>query len=143
MAMSESTLQMQLARDPVFLNRLNYLMLTQARGVKEEAKETPFHYKRTTYASQVLSNSAMMVQQASFVIVGGVNIIGTVSMTDNGVVTTVTDAELFSQVATFWNSLAGVDSADDPDATSTVFTPAPIPPSPPPNPVPIPNLGGK
>ena len=146
MAMSESTLQMQLARDPVFLNRLNYLMLTQAREVKAEAKETPYHYKRTTYASQVLSNSAMMVQQASFVIVGGVNLIGTVSMTDNGVVTTVTDQELFSQVATFWNMLAGIDSADDPNATApVVFTPPP--PAgltfPAPAPAPLPNTRSK
>jgi|SRR5688572_1415122 len=115
MPMSESTLQMELAKDPAFLNRLNYLMLQTARGVKDEAKETPYHQKRTSYASQVLNNSAAMVAQAAYTIVGGVNIVGTVDITDNGVITTADDAAIFSQVATFWNILAGVDSADDPN----------------------------
>ena len=119
MPMSESTLQMQLARDPAFLNRLNYLMLKTAQGVKEEASDTPFHYKRTAYASRVLDNSLMMVQQAAFTIVGGVNLLGTVELTDNGVVTSATDGALFSQVATFWNALAGVDSADPPVQVAT------------------------
>ena len=121
MAVSESSLQMQLARDSAFLNRLNYLMLQQARTIKEEAADTPYHLKRTNYASQVLANSAQMVSQAAFVIVGGVNIIGTVEITDNGVQTSANDAAIFSQVSTFWNILAGVDSSDPPQS-------APIPP---------------
>lgn len=112
MPMSESTLQMMLARDPAFLNRLNYLMLQHARTVKEEAKETAHHTKRTNYASQVLGNSQMMVQQAAYTIVGGVNLIGTVDLNDDGVTTTATDAAILSQIATFWNVLAGVDSSD-------------------------------
>lgn len=121
MPMSESTLQMELARDPAFLNRLNYLMLQTARGVKEEPVATPFHYKRTSYASQVLGNSPTMVQQAAYTIVSGPNLIGTVELTDNGVETSASDAAIFSQISTFWNVLSGVDSADDPN-----------PPAPPP-----------
>lgn len=113
MPMSESTLQMELARDPAFLNRLNYLMLQTARGIKEEAPDTPHHAKRTTYASQVLSNSQMMVQQAAYTIAGGPNLIGTVDITDNGVETSATDPAIFSQISAFWNILAGVDSGDD------------------------------
>lgn len=113
MPMSESTLQMMLARDPAFLNRLNYLMLQNARGIKEEAPDTPHHDKRTFYASQVLGNSQMMVGQAAYTIVGGINLIGTVEITDNGVITSANDAAIFSQVATFWNILAGVDSGDE------------------------------
>lgn len=125
MALSESTLQMMLAKDPAFLNRLNYLMLQEARTVKNEAVETPYHYKRTTYATQVLNNSAMMVAQASYTIVGGINMIGTVEITDNGVATSAADAAIFSQVATFWNVLSGVDSADDPNYSPTnPFPPA-------------------
>lgn len=120
MPMSESTLQMMLARDPAFLNRLNYLMLQNARNVKEEPGETPWHYKRTAYASQVLNNSQMMVAQAASTVVGGINILGTVELTDNGVETSAADAAIFSQIATFWNALAGVDSAtDDPDYVPT------------------------
>jgi hypothetical protein len=113
--LSESSLQMMLARDAAFLNRLNYLMLQTARGVKEEAPDTPYHAKRTAYATNVLNNSQVMVQQAAYVVVGGINILGTVELSDNGVITTATDAAIFSQVATFWNALAGVDSADDPN----------------------------
>jgi len=94
-------------------------MLQTARGVKEEAPETPHHVKRTNYASQVLANSALMVAQAASTVVGGINMLGTVDVTDNGVETTATDAAIFSQVATFWNLLAGVDSADDPAAGGT------------------------
>lgn len=112
MPMSESTLQMMLARDQAFLNRLNYLMLQHARTVKEEDAATAHHSKRTAYASNVLSNSAMMVSQAAYSIVGGINLIGTVELTDDGVSTTADDAAIYSQVATFWNVLAGVDSAD-------------------------------
>lgn len=113
MPMSESTLQMMLARDPAFLNRLNYIMLQVARTVKEEAADTPHHQKRTTYASTILGNSQMMVAQAASTIAGGINLIGTVDVTDNGVETTATDAAILSQVSTFWNVLAGVDSSDD------------------------------
>jgi len=116
MAMSESTLQMMLAKDPAFLNRLNYLMLQHARTVKEEAAETPHHLKRTQYASSVLANSAFLVSQAAYSVVGGVNLVGTVELSDDGVMTTADDAAIYSQVATFWNVLAGVDSADVPPA---------------------------
>ena len=122
MTMSESTLQMMLAKDPAFINRLNYLMLQEARTVKEEAADTPYHQKRTSYASQVISNSQMMVLQAAYVIVGGVNLIGTVELNDDGVTTTATDAEILSQIATFWNALSGVDSAD-PQQTPEAFVP--------------------
>jgi len=117
--MSESTLQMQLARDPAFLERLNYLMLQTARGIKEEPADTPYHQKRTAYASQVLSNSAMMVSQAAYTIVGGINLVGTVQLTDNGVETSANDAAIFSQVSSFWNILAGVDSSDPPQPPET------------------------
>lgn len=134
MPMSESTLQTMLAKDPAFLNRLNYLMLQHARTVKEEPTETPYHYKRSNYASLVLNSSSMMVSQAAFTIVGGVNLVGTVDVTDNGVVTTATDADIFSQVATFWNILAGVDTHDDPDyyPPSVMVLPPVAPPLPPP-----------
>lgn len=113
MPMSESTLQMMLARDPAFLNRLNYIMLQVARTVKEEDAATPHHQKRTAYATSILGNSQMMVGQAAYTVVGGVNLIGTVELTDNGVETSATDAAILSQVSTFWNALAGVDSSDE------------------------------
>jgi len=114
MPMSESTLQMELARDPAFLNRLNYLMLQTARGIKEEAPSTPHHAKRSSYATSVLNNSQAMVQQAAYTVVSGPNLLGTVEITDNGVETSASDAAIFSQISTFWDVLSGVDSADIP-----------------------------
>jgi hypothetical protein len=110
MAMSESVLQMQLARDPLFLQRLQYVMLQQARTVKAEAQSVPFHVQRSQYASAVLNNAGMAAQQAAGTIVGGPNLIGTVTLTDNGVTTSATDPAILSQVATYWDVLAGVDS---------------------------------
>jgi len=110
MPMSESVLQMQLSQDRIFLQRLQYLMLQQARTVKAEPQTTPFHAQRTQYATNVLSNSMMATQQAAGTVVGGPNLIGTVDITDNGIVTTATDAAILSQVATYWDTLAGVDT---------------------------------
>jgi len=115
MPLSESSLQMTLAKDAAFLNRLNYLMLQTARTVKEEAGTVPHHEKRTAYATNVLNSSELLVQQAACVVVGGINLVGTVDLTDNGVETSASDAAILSQVSTFWNVLAGVDSTDDPN----------------------------
>src|SRR5262245_27612998 len=108
--MSESVLQMQLSRDPIFLQRLQYIMLQQARTVKAEPQNTPYHTQRTSYATVVLNNALMAASQAAGTIVGGPNLIGTVEITDNGVETSATDAAILSQVATYWDVLSGVDT---------------------------------
>lgn len=110
MAMSESVLQMSLARDPIFLQRLQYSMLQEARSVKAEALTTPYHDQRSRYATSVINNPAMAAQQAAATVVGGPNLVGTVDITDNGVVTTASDPAILSQVATYWNVLAGADT---------------------------------
>lgn len=110
MAFSESYLQMWLARDPAFLHRLQYSMAQQARVVKSEPTSTPNHAARSNYATTVINNPAGMAAQAATVIVGGVNLIGTIEATDNGPVTSATDPAILSQVATFWDALAGVDT---------------------------------
>lgn len=107
---SESVLQMQLARDQIFLQKLQYLMLQQARVVKEEPPDVPYHPQRSAYATTVLNQSVMAAQNAAGIIVGGPNLIGTVTIEDSGVVTTASDAAVLSQIATFWNTLSGVDS---------------------------------
>lgn len=110
MAMTEGFLQMTLARDPNFLTRLQYLLVQQARTVKDEAASTPQHAARTNYASAVINNPAAMAPGAAVMIVGGPNVIGTVTLEDAGPVTTATDAALTSQIATFWTALSGADS---------------------------------
>lgn len=111
MAMTEAFLQMTLARDPNFLLRLQYLMVQEARVVKGEPNSTPQHQARTLYATTVINNPPAAAQQGSAMIVGGPNLIGTVTLEDAGPVTTASDAAILSQIATFWTALAGADAA--------------------------------
>jgi hypothetical protein len=111
MAMSEAFLQMQLAKDPNFLTRLSYLMAQQARVVKDEPLSTPQHTSRSNYATTVINNPSGMATQAAVTIVGGPNLIGTVTLEDAGPVTTASDAAITSQIATYWTALSGADSA--------------------------------
>lgn len=109
MALSESYTQMWLARDPAFLNRLQYLLVQQARVVQDEPSGTPGHAQRRTYATSVMNNPVSAALQAATAIVGGVNLIGTVTIADNGPTTSATDPAILSQIATFWNNLSGAD----------------------------------
>lgn len=111
MAMSEAFLQMQLARDPNFLTRLSYLMVQEARVVQGEASSTPGHTQRANYATTVINNPSGQTATAAVMIVGGPNVIGTVTLEDAGVVTTASDPALTSQIATFWDALSGVPAA--------------------------------
>lgn len=108
--MSEGFLQMTLAKDPNFLTRLSYLLVQQARVVKSEDPATPQHTARSNYATAVINNPSGMTPPAAVMVVGGPNVIGTVTLEDSGPVTTATDAALTSQIATFWNALSGVDA---------------------------------
>jgi hypothetical protein len=108
--MSESYLQMLLAKDAAFLTRLQYLMVQQARVVKAEDPATAQHAGRSNYATTVINNPYQAAMQGAPTIVGGPNVIGTVTLEDTGPVTTASDAALLSQIATFWNALAGLDT---------------------------------
>ena len=108
--MTEAVLQMQLAKDADFLVRLQYLLVQEARIVKGEPAATPAHIARSNYATSVINNPAGMAPSAAVMVVGGVNVIGTVTLEDTGPVTTATDAALTSQIATFWTALSGADS---------------------------------
>jgi hypothetical protein len=111
MPLTEAFLQMTLARDTNFLTRLQYIMVQVARVVKEEAASVPGHAQRSNYASSVISSPAAAVPAASVMVVGGPNVIGTVTLEDSGPVTSASDAALFSQVSSYWNALSGLDSA--------------------------------
>lgn len=110
MALSESYTQMWLARDPAFLQRLQYLMVQHARTVKAEPPSTPGHQQRSQYASGVIASPQGQTAQAATMIVGGVNLANTVEVNDNGPVTSATDGAILSQVATFWDALSGVET---------------------------------
>lgn len=108
----ESAIQMSLARSATFLYRLEYLMVSQARVVKAEALNTPCHAARTVYATNVIDNPKTYAATAAVMLVGGVNLIGTVIGNANPdlVDTSASDGALFSQVSTFWSALAKCDT---------------------------------
>lgn len=110
MNVSESNLQMLLAKDADFLQRLQYLMVQEARNVKAEPLSTPQHVPRSNYATVVINNPPSAASQAAVMIVGGINLIGTVTLEDAGPVTSATDAAILLQIATFWSALAGADT---------------------------------
>jgi hypothetical protein len=108
--LSEGFLQMTLARDANFQTRLQYVLVQVARGVKEEPSSTPGHTQRSSYATTVINNPSGAAQSSAVMVVGGPNVIGTVTLEDSGPVTTVSDAALFSQVSAYWNALSGLDT---------------------------------
>lgn len=103
--------QMKLAVDVDFLARLQYNMVTQARVVLAETGVGSTHAKRALYAANVINSPESFSRVAAVMLVGGVNLIGTVTIDGTGKATSsVTDAALLSQIATYWNALAGIDS---------------------------------
>lgn len=112
MALETSQKQMKLRSTPDFLQRLEYIMVTQASVVLAESNGTANHTERTNYAKLVLNFPTEYAQKASTLVSGGINVTSATTATpndDTGVATfTTTDAALLSQVATLWNTLAGV-----------------------------------
>ena len=108
----ESTTQMSLANSLQFRTRLMYLMTQQARTVKAEVLNTSCHSLRSNYANTVIGNPSSAAVNAAVMMVGGVNLIGTViGNTDPDLIdSSATDAAILSQVATFWNALSTCDT---------------------------------
>jgi hypothetical protein len=106
--MPESTDQMVLVSSPLFLNRMQYLMDMQARTVLAEALNVAHHTRRAEYASDVVSNPAVKSSTAAVMVVGGVNLIGTVTGSGPTADSSASDASILSQIATFWNAMAGI-----------------------------------
>jgi hypothetical protein len=103
--------QMKLAVDVDFLQRLQYNLVTQARVVLSETGIGSTHAKRAAYAANVINSPENFARVAAVMIVGGVNLTSTVTVDGTGKATSsVTDAALLSQIATYWNALAGIDS---------------------------------
>ena len=106
---TESTTQMALVASPVFLARVQYLLAQEARTVLAETGVGATHAKRATYAAGVLINASFTLV-AAVAIVGGINLIGTVTGAGLTADSSATDGVILSQIATFWNALAGVDT---------------------------------
>lgn len=109
----ESTLEMALAVDADWLRTLQYNMVMTARVVMSEQGVGATHAARANYARIVISSPQQATANASPMIVGGGNIIGTVTIDGNGKASsTAIDAAIFAQVGSFWNALAGIDTGN-------------------------------
>jgi hypothetical protein len=110
--MEVSLQQMPLSTSSTFLQRCAYLMAQQALVIKAEALATAGHAYRSAYADRVIQNPYQAAANAAIMIVGGVNIIGTVETNadPNLIDSSANDAALFAQIVAMWNGLAGFNS---------------------------------
>lgn len=106
----DARLQMALAHDAGFLNRIQFAMGKVALQVVNEAGTVAGHAARRAYASQVLGNPAAAAVSMSVGLVGAVNLTAAVTTInpDLTVTSDATDAAVESQVSTLWNAYAGV-----------------------------------
>jgi hypothetical protein len=115
MAVPISTRQMALTRDVApggFMERFQVLLARVATTVLGEQGSTPYHPGRAQYAQTVNRNPVQAATAGGPIIVMGINIINTTTY-DEATLTatcTATDPELESQITTFWNALAGLDT---------------------------------
>lgn len=113
MATTDPYLQQALANDGLFRQRLKAALATVAGQVFAEDPATAGHATRVTYARSVLQTLDATAGQIAGWFVTRTNVTGAnASLVLVGVTPTVqtdaTDAALQSQLATDWNSLAGV-----------------------------------
>lgn len=106
----DARLQMALAHDAGFLDRVQFAMGKIALEVVNEAGTVTGHTARRTYAAQVLGNPAAAAIAMAIGLVGAVNLTGPVTTInpDHTVTSGATDAEIASQVSSLWNAYAGV-----------------------------------
>ena len=112
MAISNSSLANLLGRDPDFIGRVQTTLLAQATTVLAEQGVGPTHATRALYAQRVIQNPQVSAQLAAPYIAGSTNVIGTITIEDSGVTSSVTDAALLSQIATSWDALSGIDAGN-------------------------------
>ncbi len=105
----DSRLQMALAHDAQFLNRVQVAMAVVALQVVNEDVATPNHVLRRAYAASVLGNPAAAAVAFAVGLVGSVNLTAPVTTVnfDGSVISGASDADIASEVATLWNAYAG------------------------------------
>jgi len=112
MAISNSALANLLGRDTTFIGRVASILCAQATTVLSEQGVGETHSQRARYAQNVIQNPTLTATLAAPYLAGSTNVIGTITIEDSGVVTSVTDPALLSQVASSWDALAGIDSGN-------------------------------
>lgn len=106
----DARLQMALAHDAQFLDRVQYAMAVVALEVVAEATTVVGHAARRLYAQTVLGNPATAAASFAVALVGQVNLTSATTVVDfdGRVTSSATDAAIASQVSTLWNAAAGV-----------------------------------
>lgn len=106
-----ATLQMRLAQQTAFQQRVSYILMQEAFTVLAEASNTPNHANRFNFALLVRNNVNAVIQNGYVVaLVGRPNLVSETTTCDDGglepthiCTTSATDAEIASQIATDWN----------------------------------------
>jgi len=117
MPVEQSVAQMALTRDITpggFMERVQTLLAVVAGSVLRESSTTPYHNARASYAQKVIAIPPQYATAAGPILVMGVNIT-THTTYDEATKTSTcdaTDTEIQSQIQTFWNALAGIDTPD-------------------------------
>lgn len=109
----DGRLQMALAHDATFLDRVQFAMAKIALQVigEDPATVVPIgsHAARRAYAAAVLGDPARAAASFAVGLVSAVNLTArTTTITVDGVTTTANDDEIASQVATLWSAYSGV-----------------------------------
>ena len=112
MAISNSRLEALLGADPTFISRCASTLLGEASTVLAEQGVGETHAARALYAQRVIGNPQLAAQQAAPFLAQSTNVSQTITMEDVGVVTSVTDAALLSQVGASWNDLSGISTGN-------------------------------
>lgn len=109
--MASTTAQLiALAQDSSFRLRIRNLVLTEAAAVYNENAGTANHAARVVFAAKLFASPGLADQLAD-VIATRTNLVAANVSYDfdrRAVITSATDAEIKSQIATDWNLLAGI-----------------------------------
>lgn len=104
---ANAALQMRLAKDAAFQQRVSYILMQEAFVVLAENPATSNHANRFQFALNVRNNINSVIQNGYVTaLVGRTNLVSeTTTCSGNPEVctTTATDAEIASQIATDWN----------------------------------------
>ena len=112
MPVSESRLQYLLGTDQTFISRVAIVLCDVATSVLAETGIGDTHAARANYAQRVIQSPTATAQSAAPFLAQTPNVKGTITLEDNGVVTSVTDPALLAQIASSWDTLAGIDTGN-------------------------------
>jgi len=101
-----------LGQDADFIGRVASTLCIQATAVLSEQGVGPTHAQRAIYANRVIQSPTAAAAQAAPYLAQSTNVVGTITMEDSGIVTSVTDAALLSQIASSWDALSGIDAGN-------------------------------